>query len=64
MNNSVKDGYGNVVGFRCWRCGNVFQSMWGETCNGCRHQDEENEKLRAEIRRLTNTLSDKKLSSE
>lgn len=29
MNNSVKDAHGNVIGFRCFRCGGVFQSMWG-----------------------------------
>lgn len=56
MNNSITNWQGEIVGFRCWRCGGVFQSMWGETCNGCRHQDEENKKLRAEIRRLTEAL--------
>lgn len=59
MNNSVKDGYGNVIGFRCYRCGNVFQSMWGETCNRCRHNDSENEKLRTEIKRLTEVIKTK-----
>lgn len=59
MNNSVKDGYGNVIGFRCWRCGDVFQSMWGETCNRCRHQDMENQKLRDEIKKLTEQLTAK-----
>lgn len=59
MNNSVKDGWGNIVGFRCWRCNGVFSSMWGEICNGCRHQDSENEKLRSEVRKLTEALNNK-----
>ena len=25
-----------LVGFRCSECGEVFQSMWGDTCNSCR----------------------------
>lgn len=55
MNNAVKNGYGEIVGFRCWRCGGVFQSMWGETCNGCRHQDKENAKLRAEVKKANSS---------
>lgn len=56
MNNSVKNGYGEIVGFLCWTCGNIFQSMWGEECNQCRKGKDENEKLRLEIRRLTNAI--------
>lgn len=26
---------GGCAGFRCYECGKVFQSMWGDTCNGC-----------------------------
>jgi DNA-directed RNA polymerase subunit N (RpoN/RPB10) len=58
MNNSIKNGYGEIVGFRCWTCGDVFQSMWGETCNRCRKQEEQANKMQAEIRRLTNALKD------
>lgn len=57
MNNSVKNGYGEIIGFRCHRCGGIFQSMWGETCNMCRYQDSENKKLREEIKKLRETLS-------
>ena len=39
MNNEVIRN-GNVIGYRCWQCGGIFQSMWGETCNGCRKQNE------------------------
>lgn len=56
MNNSVKNGYGETVGFRCWTCGGVFQSMWGETCNKCRKDESENAKLRAELSKLTDTI--------
>jgi DNA-directed RNA polymerase subunit N (RpoN/RPB10) len=52
MNNSVKNGWGEVVGFRCWTCGDVFSSMWGETCNRCREQ----EKMRNQIKELTAAL--------
>lgn len=60
MNNSVKNGYGEVIGFRCWTCGGVFQSMWGETCNKCRNQESENTKLRAEIAKLTKAIQELK----
>lgn len=63
MNNSVKNGYGEVVGFRCWTCGDVFQSMWGETCNRCRKQSDENKKLRAEVRALTEALKSNKIQN-
>ena len=56
MNNSVTNYRGEIIGFRCWRCGDVFPSMWGEICNGCRHQDEENSKLREEVRKLKEAL--------
>lgn len=56
MNNSVYYN-GQCVGFRCWRCGTIYQSGWGVYCNACTHQDEENAKLRAEIRRLTEAIS-------
>jgi uncharacterized OB-fold protein len=60
MNNSVKDAYGEVIGFRCWTCGNVFESMWGETCNRCRAKKDETQKLRAEIRSLTEAIQNLK----
>lgn len=56
MNNSVKNGWGDVVGFRCWTCGEVFQSMWGETCNKCRQEKDDSKKLREEIQKLTEVI--------
>lgn len=60
MNNSVKNGYGEVIGFRCWTCGGVFSSMWGETCNRCRVEESENAKLRNEVRELTKAIKELK----
>ena len=45
FNNTVRDSYGEIVGFRCWECGNVFQSMWGEICNGCREKERRHREL-------------------
>lgn len=60
MNNSVKNYYGETVGFRCWTCGEVFPSMWGENCNKCRNQKDENRKMREEIARLTEAIKQSK----
>ena len=35
MNNSVKDGRGVVIGYRCHVCGEVKDKMWGTSCNEC-----------------------------
>lgn len=45
FNNSVKDGWGELVGFRCFECGGIFQSMWGEVCNGCREKERRHREL-------------------
>ena len=55
INNSVYSG-DRLVGFRCLRCGEVVQSMMGEVCNKCRHDEQEMDMLRAEIRRLSTAL--------
>lgn len=57
MNNSVKNGYGEIVGFRCWTCGGVFQSMWGTTCNMCRERKDGLEAQLTEMRKANETLS-------
>lgn len=36
MNNEVRNWRGEVVGFRCFECGNIYESGWGEKCNNCR----------------------------
>lgn len=50
MNNEVKDRENRVVGFRCNQCSEVKDKMWGETCNGCRKQNEISNALLAAIR--------------
>lgn len=55
MNNAVYVG-SECIGYRCFTCGDIFQSMWGTTCNRCRHQDDENAKLRKEIRDLKEAI--------
>jgi hypothetical protein len=39
INNSVKNWYGETIGFRCFKCEGVFPSMWGSICNKCREQE-------------------------
>ena len=63
MNNGVYYG-DKCVGYRCFTCGDVRQSMWGTTCNSCRAKAEDGEKLRAEIRKLTETVAKLKAESK
>lgn len=35
INNSVKDGYNKIIGFRCLECESVVPGMWGNICNKC-----------------------------
>jgi hypothetical protein len=51
MNNEVREG-NKAVGFRCWTCGNVFERMWGETCNGCRNTERRHKETIAAIQSL------------
>lgn len=41
MNNMVRNANGEIAGFRCWTCRQVFDAMWGETCNLCRERQQE-----------------------
>lgn len=56
FDNSYKDSRGSVLGFVCDTCGGVFSSMWGETCNRCREENElralQKENLRLKNERL------------
>ena len=52
MDNSVRDYRGNIVGYECWTCGKVAQSMWGETCNECRNKEKQSNSLVEEVRKL------------
>ena len=38
INNAVKDAHGNVIGYRCSVCGEIYTSMWGNVCNKCREE--------------------------
>ena len=55
MNNTVYYD-GKCVGYRCFTCGDIRQSMWGTKCNVCRAKSDDADKLRVEIRRLTESL--------
>lgn len=57
MNNDVRSFNGKVIGFRCFRCGEVKDRMWGTTCNACRSKADEAAKLQAEISKLTETIA-------
>lgn len=35
MNNEVTDWQDRVIGYRCFTCGEIVQSMWGNNCNDC-----------------------------
>ena len=54
---NVRDSSGNIVGFRCSDCGDVVQSMMGNTCNHCRGEDERAKALVLEIRGLREELA-------
>ena len=56
MNNAVYE-MGRIVGYRCFNCGSVCQSMWGETCNECRTKADENKKLLNEVIALRNEIT-------
>jgi hypothetical protein len=51
FNNAVKDGWGQTAGFRCFECGWVFQSMWGDICNGCRKKERRHQEMLDAIKR-------------
>lgn len=38
FNNAVTNN-GRLIGYRCYRCSGVFQSMWSTTCNKCRDEE-------------------------
>lgn len=44
INNSVTNGR-EIVGFRCFECGGIFKSMWGEKCNKCRREEERHQEI-------------------
>ena len=34
-----------TIGFRCYECGRIVQSMWGDTCNRCREEERRHREL-------------------
>ena len=57
MNNAVYNGRGECVGYRCFTCNKVFQSMWDCTCNGCRKKEEMHREQIKAIKELTDALN-------
>ena len=39
-NNEVKDGLGQLTGYRCDVCDQIKSKMWGCICNECRAKQE------------------------
>ena len=62
MNNSVRNKWGEIIGFRCYQCGKVFQQMWNTTCNNCRKKNEEHDELITELKELKKTISELNLN--
>lgn len=58
MNNAVYIG-GECVGYRCFTCGGIFQSMWDCTCNGCRAKERQHKELMQQLRELTEATKNK-----
>jgi len=56
MDNSVRDYRGDIIGYKCWTCEKISQSMWGETCNECRNKKQQDNNLIDEIRKLREEL--------
>lgn len=44
-NNSIRDSRGNILGFKCLTCYEVFDSMWGTTCNKCREEKRKHKEI-------------------
>lgn len=36
MDNAARDKNGNIIGFKCFKCGNIYDRMWGTVCNQCK----------------------------
>lgn len=50
MNNAIRGSDGKTIGFECFRCGGMYQRMWGETCNKCRDDDRKHAELVAALK--------------
>jgi hypothetical protein len=61
--NAVTDWRDRVVGYRCRECGGVYQSMWSDTCNGCREKERRHQELLAAIRARETSSADNRVTS-
>lgn len=50
MSITIRDAYGYIEGYQCRRCENVFRSMWGDLCDGCREDENRHREIIAAIR--------------
>lgn len=50
FNNAVYGRGYEIAGFRCFECGGVFPSMWGNTCNACREKERRHQEILAALR--------------
>lgn len=55
MNNSVYDGRGRLIGFRCYECQQIKPAMWGDTCNECREKERRHQEI---LEAIKTTVSD------
>jgi len=56
MSNTIRDSYGREIAWRCLQCGTFVESMWGNTCNACRRQNQQHEELMAKYDKLTKAI--------
>jgi hypothetical protein len=54
MNNAVRDGDGRTIGYRCFECDKIAQSMWGTVCNECRAKERRHQETLDVNRKLAN----------
>lgn len=48
--------------FRCYQCGDYYDAMWGNTCNGCRKANQQHSEL-VELRKKEIELLEKLLKN-
>ena len=44
-------------GFRCYECGKVYNSMWGDTCNKCRAEERRHQEVLASMAKKTKCVT-------
>ena len=56
-NNTITDYHGKVVGYRCLNCNDIYYSGWGTTCNKCRNEQNNANRLIDEVAKLREELA-------